>query len=237
MDTIEITTPQQVVIRYNLAAWWERWLAFTIDTIALIILYLIFNIFEASGAEVIGSLLLSFLLGYTLIFESLFQGRTPGKMLLGIKVVKLTGEKTTFMDYFMRWTFRILDLYVTLGALATTSLLTTDRKQRIGDVLADTVVIRYSKSKRMSIKRLSKLEELRDYQPKYPAIVAYSEEDMLVVKEVMERYRKFRTEGSVAAMKALLVKIAQDTGLKRPKNMKAEEFLKILIKDYVTLTR
>lgn len=236
MASIEITTPQQVIVRYELAAWWERWLALVIDLVGIIVWTFIASMVH-NNFEALGTILYFLIATYTLFFEAILGGRTPGKLLVGIKVVKLSGEKTTFTDYFMRWSFRWIDIWLTLGALATIMMMANDRRQRLGDLLSDTVVIKFSKNKRMSMERLGQLDALDKYTPKFPAILQYTEDDMLVLKEVLERYLKYKSPGSKLVMQELLVKINDDIGIARPPKLKPENFIKTLIKDYVALTR
>lgn len=68
-------------------------------------------------------------------------GRTPGKWLLGLVVVAEDGSPASRLSILVRNVFRPLD-FVPLYVLGFLSMLVTDRGQRVGDVVADTVVVR-----------------------------------------------------------------------------------------------
>jgi len=69
------------------------------------------------------------------------SGQTLGKKALGIKVVKETGKKLTYTDAFIRTILRIID---SIGAyiLGLIVILVSQKKQRIGDLAAHTVVVK-----------------------------------------------------------------------------------------------
>jgi uncharacterized RDD family membrane protein YckC len=80
---------------------------------------------------------------YFIVMEALL-GATVGKMALGIRVVKLDGSPISWWDSIVRNLWRIIDsipgvIPYLLGALL---ILTSPTKQRLGDRLAQTVVVR-----------------------------------------------------------------------------------------------
>ncbi|WP_135825319.1 RDD family protein [Halorussus ruber] len=77
---------------------------------------------------------------YFVVWEVLF-GRTPGKWLLGLVVVAEDGSRATRRAVVVRNLLRPLD-FVPFYALGFLSMLGSDRAQRVGDLLADTVVVR-----------------------------------------------------------------------------------------------
>jgi len=81
--------------------------------------------------------------GYFLLFEALNNGRTPGKRLMGIRVVMDTGHPLTFTAAAVRNLVRIVDMQplftyqVGLGFV-----LFHPQNKRLGDIVAGTVVVR-----------------------------------------------------------------------------------------------
>ena len=55
---------------------------------------------------------------YSIAFEVFNNGQSLGKMAMKIRVIKASGGKPTFADYVARWMFRMVDVYLSLGALA-----------------------------------------------------------------------------------------------------------------------
>jgi uncharacterized RDD family membrane protein YckC len=80
--------------------------------------------------------------GYFFVWEALFSA-TPGKMWYGLSVRHLDGTKCSVTAAFLRTMTRFIEVNpIMLGALpAIISIHCTERKQRIGDLLAGTVVV------------------------------------------------------------------------------------------------
>jgi len=81
-------------------------------------------------------------LGYFFIFESLWS-RTPGKFLQGLVVLKTDGSRCRVKDHIIRTLARTIEANPILfgGMPAGVAIFASARKQRIGDLLAGTVVV------------------------------------------------------------------------------------------------
>src|SRR5262249_14261781 len=79
---------------------------------------------------------------YFFVFEALWS-RTPGKYLFGLRVCQLDGSRCTLRSAMLRTLLRVSEVNPLLFAAlpAGIVLLITERKQRLGDILAGTVVI------------------------------------------------------------------------------------------------
>jgi uncharacterized RDD family membrane protein YckC len=131
----------------------HRILAVIIDYIVLgIISFVVLGASMAPGIAtrssvgVIGGFFMSLLLimglwiFYGIILET-WKGQTIGKMLLGIIVVKENGEPCDFFAALLRNVFRIIDgLFLYLIGFIVIAL--TEKRQRLGDRLAGTVVVK-----------------------------------------------------------------------------------------------
>lgn len=240
MKRIDITTTQNVVIEYKAASTFERAVAWIIDYAIMIVTYLILyliilGITPQEFQNIVAIIILTpVVLLYHLLFEIFNNGASIGKIALGLRVVKLNNDPVSIYDYVMRWAFRLVDIG-TGGIVAMITISSSPKNQRIGDFLADTTVVKIVKSGRFSLHRVTELDSLQNYKPKYPDIVNFSEEDMLLIKDVIERNNQFPSEGAKEALELTFQKIEQVLGIKvKEKNT---EFLKGLIKDYVALTR
>jgi hypothetical protein len=78
---------------------------------------------------------------YFVAFEQAWNGQTPGKRWLGIRVVRRGGLPLTLSQVLTRNLLRIID-FIPSGMTALTSFFATRYQQRLGDLAADTVVIR-----------------------------------------------------------------------------------------------
>lgn len=92
------------------------------------------------------SVVLSFLVwfGYPIAFETAWSGggRTPGKAALGLRVVTVEGAPIRFRHAAIRAALGLVDFAGTFGLGAVVSSLVSRRHQRLGDLVAGTVVLR-----------------------------------------------------------------------------------------------
>ncbi|MDH4168487.1 MAG: RDD family protein [Acidimicrobiia bacterium] len=145
-----IVTPEAVVLDFQAAGVSSRILARGVDlAVQLAMLWLLqlviglgaaFSTVGASVAAVIIAFLV--LLGYPALSEWLWQGRTVGKLALGLRVVSLGGGPVGFTAAATRSLFQIIDIYATGGGIAIITALGNRRSQRLGDLAAGTFVIR-----------------------------------------------------------------------------------------------
>lgn len=243
MKTIRIVTPQNILIEHELGTATLRIVAFVIDQIVLIIFLLFFYLVLAGfGANTLLGLFSTYLilvpiyLGYTLFFEWLNHGQTLGKMLTGLRVRKLDGSEIGFTEAATRWLLRIIDVYATVGSLAALLISSTERAQRLGDVLAGTMVIKQVTGKGLAVQNLLKITSTETYQPKYPEAVKLREEDVVLIKQTLLRAKKYNNGAHREAILLLRQKIATLLQI-TPKEPSPELFLRTVLKDYIVLTR
>lgn len=150
-----IVTPEAVRLEFEGANLGSRTLAALIDRFiqtAAFITLLLFGVFLTDRPElalpewvgVVAVLLLVFALtwGYPVAFETLWRGRTPGKAALGLRVVTTEGAPVRFRHAAIRAILALVDFYVSAGAVAVLSVLLSKRQQRLGDLVAGTLVLR-----------------------------------------------------------------------------------------------
>ena len=75
-----------------------------------------------------------------LAFAEARYGRTPGKALVGIRVLLLDGSPTTTLAAIVRNAFRVIDGFPGIYLIALTSVAGSKRRQRLGDQAAGTSV-------------------------------------------------------------------------------------------------
>jgi len=108
--------------------------------------------------------------------------------------------------------------------------------QRLGDLLADTVVIKTEDSQKFGLNWMLKMNKKQEsYKPTYPQVSQLSEKDILLIKEVAERYIKYKNQASLEALDSMIKKIEEHLNINAPDNKL--KFLKDLVTDYVFLTR
>ncbi len=241
MKILEFENTQGINLRYEVASPIERIGSFIIDFILLSIFVGLASIslelmgFKPSITEALRlAVLIPIVVFYSLAFELLNDGRSIGKMMLGIKVIRVDGKEVSTYDFLTRWMFRWIDIYLSGGALAVIAIGASPRSQRIGDMLADTTVIR-TKNLRVSLKRLQGLSELKNYTPVFPQVLHLSEEQIFLLSETISRGKKYKNQGHVDATETLAMGLARELKIEKPPQ--TEAFLKQLMKDYIALTR
>ncbi|MEX0967169.1 MAG: RDD family protein [Bacteroidia bacterium] len=235
--TIRITTTQKVVIEYELAPLRDRILAWLIDFIIIffgsILILIAHSLIGQNMVIMLISLLFFF---YTLASEILMDGQTLGKKVLSTKVVKISGREATIGDYLIRWSFRIIDIYFTLGGVAAMLISSSPNNQRLGGRLSHTTVIKLRPSLRVSLRDVLAINESQPHEITYPQVRRLAEKDMLLIKNVLDRTRKYNNPAHRAAMTELVERIRQESGI-TPKESDPAQFIEKLIWDYVVLTR
>jgi uncharacterized RDD family membrane protein YckC len=146
-DAISTQTPEGLVIEMTLAGLGSRFAAAIIDAaiqLAVVVAVLV-------GAALIGGtvafavatvLLFVWFFGYDVLFETRASGRTIGKRLSGIRVVKVDGRPVDFRSSAIRNLLRLIDALPGMYLVGAITVFASKRNQRIGDLAAGTVVMR-----------------------------------------------------------------------------------------------
>ncbi len=245
-QTIDIRTTQNVTIEYELASLRERALGFFIDAMIIGTLYFILvflllgafgsRIFDSMFAVVIYLLPIVGFMFYQFLSETLASGQSWGKRAMGIKVVRLDGLEPGMSDYFLRAIFHMVDSLFSLGILAALLISSSPKNQRLGDMTANTAVIRVKHNVRFRLEDILKISSIENYEPQYPQVRHLTEQDMLLIKQIILRYRAFNNAAHRQLVADAAQKIADLLGIEQIPKDKVE-FLKTLIRDYIVLTR
>lgn len=240
MRTVDIITSQKVTIRYELAELRDRIAAWLIDFVIIIAaVFLLFAFLEPNvNPDVLWPRYLIFTIPffYHLFFESRFQGQSPGKKAMGLRVVKLDGRRVTMTDYLIRWMFRLVDITLSAGTIAVILISSGHLGQRLGDILSNAAVIKLNPTHSVYLPDLMKIQTNEGYKPQYPGVRSFTEREMLLLKETMDRVRKYPNGHHQDALSTLGQKVASRLGLAAAPADTAE-FLKAVLKDYVVMTR
>lgn len=153
-----LVTPEAVVLGFEAAGLPSRLLARLLDvTVQLVVLFAVLvglGFLSGAGVPDVGLFIaVAFvvpliLFGYPVIQESLWRGRTLGKAALGLRVVTVEGAPIRFRHALIRGGADLIDLYglgILLpapGIVGVVAIVASKRSQRLGDVMAGTVVVR-----------------------------------------------------------------------------------------------
>ena len=236
MDNFQIETAQNISITQNVAGLGERILAYLIDGLimfayVLIALMLMGGLDANSGGEwLFMSVIILPLLLYFLLWESFWNGRSPGKAALDLRVVKLDGSKPAFSNYLVRWLLRIVDITITSGSVAIVTILLNGKGQRLGDLAAGTTVI--SERVRMGLGNTILMNIPDDYKPVYPQVTVLSDNDVQEIKDIYSdslRNANFKVIRSLSGKVSELLQVTPEE--------KPVQFIKTVLKDYSFYTQ
>jgi len=161
--TIEIVTPENITFRYHLAGPFRRLPAYLLDVALCFGVWVPACIGALLLSSTIGlwglgfgfALVLGFLLSwfYGGVFETLWNGQTPGKRLMGLRVISIDGQPINAQQAVLRNILRSADLLPIVApyALALLVCSLTRRFQRIGDLVCSTMVIVEEKEHRPGV--------------------------------------------------------------------------------------
>jgi uncharacterized RDD family membrane protein YckC len=143
MDTIvRVASPDGIAFDLHPAGVIVRMLAFLMDMlfqgIAGIILGVVLVIFKVTGTWIISLSAFILIWFYYVIFELLYAGRSPGKMILGLQVVLADGSPVTASASLLRNLLRVFDVFFAIGILVPVF---NNGFRRLGDIVAGTLVV------------------------------------------------------------------------------------------------
>lgn len=234
MSNLAINTAQNVNLDYKLIGVGERFAAFLIDGLILLTymtimenLVNISTIFDTDDWTRQGFLGLFLLPAffYSLLCHIIFGGQTVGKMLFNIKVVRLDGAPTQWYNLLVRWMLRIVDIWLFFASIGVLSILLSDKKQRVGDAAAGTVVISVKNTNKITSTILEEVET--DYQPVFNNVTLLTDKDVRIIKDT---YTISKKNNDYKTLKLLRNKVAGVLNVES--NLYDVEFINTVLKDY-----
>ncbi len=157
---------------------------------------------------------------YQPVIEYFWNGQTIGKYLLKLRVVRIDGTSASLGDFILRWIVRTIDvklgfififfapstptssieetflvffiffMIVPFPIVGILSMSFSKFRQRLGDRVANTVVIK--KMRKFSLDDTILKTTKQDYIPTYKNVLQLSDKDIYVIKQVLENFQKTR---------------------------------------------
>lgn len=156
-QTVTITTPEGVRLDLTVAGMGSRIAAATIDFFLQIIVMIVALLavsstgFNGDSTVLLIGLfsLLGFLVffGYPILTEVLWEGKSVGKAVVGLRVVRTDGGGIGFVASLIRNVLRLVDFLPSAYGVGFVVAMINDKGQRLGDLAADTIVVRLPKVK------------------------------------------------------------------------------------------
>jgi uncharacterized RDD family membrane protein YckC len=231
-DELVIETPERVELHYILANVGNRFLAAAIDhliqagaSVALLVitgLMTSWNFFSSIGAWTAALMVLSLFLiywGYFVAFETLWNGQTPGKRIMRLRVVREDGRPVRFFEVFVRNLLRLTIDFQPLPsyAVGVISIIFSTRSKRIGDFVAGTVVVKERATEAPSLDEIIKISEIEQQRTERAAPAPFSANTRLLTERelrAVETFLKRRFELPAPSRLALASRIAQPIAAK-----------------------
>lgn len=255
MSSVAFESAHHVKVEYEVASAFQRIAAWAIDTVTFfayfILVAIVFNVSNFFGKEGVADFLWLLIIKlpwilYHPIMEYFTAGQSLGKLALGIRVVNLNGERPGLKEVFTRWLLRgdflfiSTDLYALMwfgfGLIGAVFSATSPLRQRLGDRMAGTLVIKNKSNIQYNLRDILQIQTIENYEPSYPNVTKFTDEDMLLIKNTIQRVVKSPNDETKRFAIELANESARLIGLEEVP-AKRMEFLQTLLKDYIVLTR
>jgi uncharacterized RDD family membrane protein YckC len=199
LKRVKSRTPESVELEFTLAGIGSRALALLIDYMlwmviltvlltAFAFLYYLFSRIDGAAKWIISIQALIFFvvyIGYFIFFETLWQGQTPGKRYVKIRVIRDDGRNAGLQQAIMRSLLRTVDDLLSLGLIL---ILFTKQEKRLGDLVAGTIVIQEAQNSNHEIVIDPAAQELADALTKTGRMAALTPDDFATVRRYLQRY-------------------------------------------------
>jgi uncharacterized RDD family membrane protein YckC len=248
MLSVKLDTGFNIEVDFPISPFYKRILAFIVDLFTIWLYFYLFTKLELllparllSENKWIGEAIGVPVIFYFPLMEIFTNGQTVGKTVMGIRVITWEGGRATISQYLIRWIFLLVDFpvwifpMIYMSALpwyssvlvftGIASVVISSKSQRVGDILAGTIII-FMRSK-TSLKDTVFIEVEAGYIPRYPKVMQMSDKDLNSLKMIIENVKKNNNH-------ELAFRIAER--IKSKLNMQgdqdAQDFLETLLKDY-----
>ena len=237
MQTIKITTSQNIDIDYEVAGLGERILARLIDMGIFFVLFFLglflggmAGIYSQSESMIVIAIVtfLVIFAFYDLGFEIFMNGQSIGRRIMKIRVISLNGSQPNVGQYILRWLFRIVDFaLIEPGLVALVIAAVSEKPQRLGDIVAGTMLIRTTPRTKMS--NIVFMPVYEGYQPVFPVASQLNDRDIELIHEVINSYQK---TGNNVVVYNMAQRVKEHLNVAQPQGMNDMLFLQTIIKDY-----
>ncbi len=158
-DHLSVETPEQISLNFQKAGIGSRFFAALIDTSLLLLIVFIGSyvnerliselgsVFGNWLAAIGGIVVFALFWGYYMAFEIITNGQSPGKRLLGLRVMKTGGYPISFADSAIRNLVRVVDFLPFFYCIGLIAMLINGNWQRLGDLAAGTLVVKTARKK------------------------------------------------------------------------------------------
>ncbi|MDP2276230.1 MAG: RDD family protein [Archangium sp.] len=248
--THTVLTPEYVEFNFVLAGLMSRFLALLVDTIlsliityALFIVVMLFSLLLSAGGAAVGGagvgeqllgvgvaaqFVIWFLIdwGYMVLLETVWSGQTVGKKMMGLRVIQDTGVRVGVYQSLLRNLVRPLDKLPILYLVGGVAALFSGTQQRLGDLLAGTIVVRERRLKIPAQLERPDGDTSLLADPDFRARVAkLSAEEETVLFSAALRREELGMEARLNLFATLARRLEEDLGFTKPGHLSDEKLV------------
>lgn len=214
---LPILTPEKAILTYRLAGLGSRVGAHLLDLVIFTILLIVVMFALAFGARitdeglVTGITMVLASLGpfaYFILFEGLWNGLTPGKKAVGIRVRMLDGTPVTFGGALGRNLLRPADMLPGPYLLGVVAMFLNPRSQRIGDLVSSTIVV-YEKRPNTHFSTAPHLVGIHPYEQQVGELRGMTKEEYDALRRFCDRYPELSANTQAKLLAELWEPIAE----------------------------
>ena len=183
---------------------------------------------------------------YAPVSEILMNGQTLGKKIFNIRIISLDGGEPSVVQFLIRWIFKafewpfffgyilfsgeVLIFYIfttlVLGVFVVLIISLTKKNQRLGDLAANTVVVKTKSPYSVNDTVFMNIAE-ENYLVSYPQVLRLSDRDISIINNVIKQWEK---EHNYEILERVSIKVK--SVLKIENEEQSIVFLNTLMKDY-----
>lgn len=243
MDQIGIETSWHVRLSYKPAPLFDRILAWLIDAL-LYVIYIVLFLWIWGGvfpSNIIENLNIGWIQTFAIflpyfiyfpVLETVWNGRTVGKKLMGLRVTRVDGTRASLGSYLIRWLFRFFEITATGGVVAILTILINGKGQRLGDLVAGTCVISERDNRKAYTQLFDQAELERDVI--FEGAAELTDNDISIIKNLLNSRHSYSPDALKKLMSRSRRAIEKKTG-EVNSALSDEEYLRTVIKDYYTI--
>ena len=242
MDQLTIQTPEQTMLEYPLAGIGSRFLALALDTLielaAFLVLFLVSVLWVRIGgvfwrpATVWGEAIVvliafSVYYGYFAVFESIWNGQTPGKRWMGLRVIQDSGRPLNPFQAIARNMVRLVDQIPGFYCIGVASALLNRRNKRLGDFVSGTVVVHERSLGAMAPDWLPAQENATTMYP----VTSLTETEIQLIEAFLRRRDSLDLDLRTRMARSVADRIAQKLGIAPAQRPSDEQFLETIFQE------
>lgn len=220
--TTLVDTPERIRFRHRIAGPGQRAAAFIVDSVLQLLVVAAMSVIAqllaripglsgvGQGQLLLGMFAVQWL--YGVFFEFVLAGRTPGKMAMDLRVVRVDGSPARLPDLLLRNLVRAADFLPVGFGVGVACMAIDPRMRRLGDLVAGTMVIAEDRSRSLLGVRIEP-PVTEDERLALPARVDLRASEVEAIEALLSRRRELGTDRTEELARSLAPVLSERTGV------------------------